>query len=127
MIGPSKVTPRTSWGFVVAAVVVFGGRAAWAQAPDKPTSEKESAAAPAVPGTVVAQAEAAPPAPPPPAPPPPAPTPAAPPVAAVPPPAETPTVSATPATPAPDFKKINVGVAMRVGGAFTSTTSSGIN
>jgi len=126
MIGTSKVTPRTSWGFVIAAVVVFGSRAAWAQAPDKPTSEKEAAAAPAVPGTTVAQAEAAPP----PAPPPPAPQPAAPPVAAVPPPADSTagTVTAAPTTPTPDFKKINVGVGMRVGGAFTSsTTSSGIN
>jgi hypothetical protein len=45
-------------------------------------------------------------------------------VAAVPPPAETPTVSATTAPPPPDFKKINVGVAMRVGGVFQSATDS---
>ena len=79
------------------------------------------------PGTAVAQAEAAPP---PPAPPPPAPPPAphrrSPPVPAVA-AARRPTaatVTTTPATPAPDFKKINVGVAMRVGSAFHSATDS---
>jgi hypothetical protein len=117
MIGKSRVIPRVGGGCVVAAAALLTSGAAWAQAP---------AGAPAAAGTV-AQAEA----PPPPAPPPPAPTPAAPPVAAVPaapPPADSTagTVTTT-AAPAPDFKKINVGVAMRVGTAFASTaTSSGI-
>jgi hypothetical protein len=105
----STVTARTSWGFAIAAVAVMGGGTAWAADP-----------APVAP---LAQADTGAP-PPPPAPPPPAPAPAAPPVAAVPPPAETPTVTAAPTTPPPDFKKINVGVAMRVGGAFQSATNS---
>jgi hypothetical protein len=113
MIRTIRIYPRATGGCVVAAAALLVSGAAWAQAP---------AAAPAAGGTV-AQAEAPPP-PPPPAPPPPAPTPAAPPVAAVPPPAETPTVTATPAAPPPDFKKINVGVAMRVGGVFQSATDS---
>jgi hypothetical protein len=125
MIGKIRVTPRRSWGFVFAAVALLGGRAAWAQAPDKGTSEKAPAAEGDKP-TVVAQAEAAPP--PPPAPPPPAPAPAAPPVAAVPPPDTAGTVTAEPAKPAPDFKKINVGVASRVGGAFSdSAGGTGLN
>jgi hypothetical protein len=113
---------------VFAAVALLGGRAAWAQAPDKSTSEKAPAAASdqsAEKPTVIAQAEAAPP----PAPPPPAPTPAAPPVAAVPPADATAgTVTAEPAKPAPDFKKINVGVASRVGTVFSdSAGGTGLN
>jgi len=111
MKSTSTVSARLGWGFVIAGVVVMGGSAAWAA--DPPPAEP------------LAQAEAAPPPPPPPAPPPPAPTPSAPPVAAVPAPVETPTLSATPAgPPPPDFKKINVGVAMRVGTAFQSATDS---
>jgi len=116
MTGKSRVTLRTSRGFVSAVVLLAGGTA-WAQAPEaesqKPTTVAQAEAAPA----------AAPPAPPP-APPPPAPAPAAPPVAAV--PAATPaeTVTAAPATPPPDFKKINVGVAMRVGGVFQNPNNS---
>ena len=107
-----------NWGILIASVALTGGTA-WAQAPDK--KDEAAKAAPESAPTVVAQAEAAPP-PPPPAPPPPAPAPSAPPVAAV--PAETPTVTATPAAPPPpDFKKINVGVAMRVGGALQSGTN----
>src|SRR3982750_246978 len=104
MIGPISVTARASLGFV-GAVALLTGSSAWAQAPAAEADKQP---------TTVAQAEAAPP---PPTPPPPAPTPAAPPVAAVPaapPPADSTaaTVTTTPATPGPDFKKINVGVAM---------------
>jgi hypothetical protein len=118
MIGPKSVTARAGLGFV-GAVALLTGSTAWAQAPAA-EAEKQP--------TTVAQGEAVPP---PPAPPPPAPQPAAPPVAAVPaapPPADsTAATVTTTAAPAPDFKKINVGVAMRVGTAFSSTTSSGIN
>lgn len=121
MNGPIALTRRMNWGILIASVALTGGTA-WAQAPDK----KDDAAktAPEATGTVVAQAEAAPP-PPPPTPPPPAPQPAAPPVAAVPAAADTTaaTVTATPAAPAPDYKKINVGVAMRVGGVLQSGTN----
>jgi len=110
MKSTSTVTARTRWGFAIAAVTVMGSGAAWAADPPLPVAP-------------LAQADTAAP-PPPPAPPPPAPAPAAPPVAAVPPPAETPVVAATPTPPPPDFKKINVGVAMRVGGAFHSATDS---
>jgi len=120
MTGKSRVTLRTSRGFVTAVVLLAGGTA-WAQAPEADSQKP----------TAVAQAETAPaatPAPPP-APPPPAPQPAAPPAAAVPPsaaPAET--VTAAPATPPPDFKKINVGVAMRVGSVFQKASDpSSIN
>jgi len=104
----SRVIALTSSGFAIAAAVMGG--TAWAADPP--------------PAAPLAQAEAAAPPPPPPAPPPPAPVPAAPPVAAVPAPAETPTLTAAPAAPPPDFKKINVGVAMRVGGVFQSATDS---
>jgi hypothetical protein len=99
----------------VGAVALFAGTA-WAQAPAAEADKQP---------TAVAQAEAATP---PPNPPPPAPTPAAPPVAAVPaapPPADaTAGTVTTTAAPTPDFKKINVGVAMRVGTAFASTAAS---
>ena len=118
MIGPKSVTARAGLGFV-GAVALLTGSSAWAQAPSAEAG---------TPPTAVAQGEAATV---PPNPPPPAPTPAAPPVAAVPaapPPGDaTAGTVTTTAAPAPDFKKINVGVAMRVGTAFSSTTSSGIN
>src|SRR5881394_1807137 len=97
MKATSDVTVRVRRGFSIAVMVATASGTAWA--------------ADAPPADPIAQADTAAP------PPPPAPPPAAPPVAAVPPPAETPTVTAAPTTPPPDFKKINVGVAMRVGGA----------
>jgi hypothetical protein len=115
MRSKSTVTARMGWGFAMTAVAVMSGGAAWAADPP--------------PAAPLAQADTAAP-PPPPAPPPPAPAPAAPPVAAVPPaaavppPAETPTVTAAPTPPPADFKKINVGVAMRVGGVFQSVTNT---
>jgi hypothetical protein len=109
MKATNDVTARVRWGFSIAVMVATASGTAWA--------------AEAQPAAPLAQADTAEP-PPPPAPPPPAPAPAAPPVAAVPPPAEMPTVTAAPTPPPPDFKKINVGVAMRVGGAFHSATDS---
>jgi hypothetical protein len=110
MKSTNTVSARTRWGFVIAAAGLVSSGAAWAADPP--------------PSAPLAQGETATPPAPPPAPPPPAPQPAAPPVAAVPAAAETPTVTAAPATPPPDFKKINVGVGMRVGGVFQSATDT---
>jgi hypothetical protein len=109
MKATNNVTVRMRRGFSIAVMVATASGTAWA-ADDQPVAP-------------LAQADTAAP-PPPPAPPPPAPAPSAPPVAAVPPPAETPTVTAAPTPPPPDFKKINVGVAMRVGGAVQSNTGA---